>query len=215
MHKLGFLLMSLALMLAGSSLLACTSSLCAGTHGLSAPGALYTGCTKGGGMYVTANLTINCQQTLSSGTGTGTDTAAGVHQCVIIDQSTQQSTFAGSEYPIPNNGNGFACNLSCSGSGANAPLYADFCAHDNRLPTDRRHTILRQSHGLLWDLVLWLVRFEYHPVRLAFLKKPATGNGSGFFLFEIVHFSAIGLRFKTWRPRQRFLSSFAAIASLC
>jgi hypothetical protein len=126
MRRIG-LSTSLAVVIAGGSLFACSSSLCSGTHTLTGLSAVYTGCSKhSGGGYTTANLSIDCSQTLASGSGTGSDTAAAAHQWVIINQNTQQSVFVGSQFPIPQNGNGYACNLACDGTGGNSPLVAPF-----------------------------------------------------------------------------------------
>ncbi len=96
MRKIGVMLVSLAATVASPALCWCTSSLCSGTHTLTNFLAVYTGCQKNdGGSYVTANLQIDCSQTLASGSGTGSDTAAAAHQWVIIDNSTKQAVFTG------------------------------------------------------------------------------------------------------------------------
>jgi hypothetical protein len=118
------LLLAIGIMLFTVRLLAqCGSSLCDGTHTLGAPSALTGGCQMNeAGAYVCANLEVQCNENFGSTSGAGSSSASAAHQITVYNNNTKQSILTGSLFPIPTNGNGFSCNLSCSGTGASSPL---------------------------------------------------------------------------------------------
>jgi hypothetical protein len=118
------LLLAIGIMLFTARLLAqCGSSLCDGTHSLGAPSAIYTGCqVNEAGAPTCANLEVQCNVNFGSTSGAGTSSASAAHQIVVYNNTTKQSILTGSLFPLPTNGNGFSCNLSCSGTGASSPL---------------------------------------------------------------------------------------------
>jgi len=129
----------------------CTSPstvLCSGTHTLGTLTALYTGCQKNsGGGYVDANLEVVCNENFGSGSGTALQTTTAQHLWAIINNTTKQSIFHGSAYDIPQNGGGFVCNLSCTGTGASSPYvytithYLTLCQAYVGTPYYASHTV--------------------------------------------------------------------------